>query len=360
MPTVTILGAGITGLSIASLLPKDTYTITIVARDLPGEPDSLRSQGWASPWACAGWVALGGHNAREDAMLFASLAHLRQLAAEHPESGARCVTLEDEHAPEIAGSGKADGVCGWFRDEVPRFMVVHEGDGEKRGVRVRYGSVVVNPNVFLPWMRRRLENEGVRFERIGTVQSLGEMSARGQDVLVNAAGAGVLGLKDVRDGDLFVDRTYVTVVRSGFEGAFVRRGESAYTYIFGRGNGTAVVGGVSEPVEEEAKSWEVIHKDLFHRAHEYLPEHFPSSNPADYEVIENLVGVRPLREPRVRVEKEILDGQKVVHAYGTTAGGYMYSFGLAKKVVRLVEEVVAGKMDHSDTEEEDYENLKLL
>jgi hypothetical protein len=42
----------------------------------------------------------------------------------------------------------------------------------------------------------------------------------------------------------------------------------------------------------------------------------------------------------VRVEKEVLNGQKVVHAYGTTIGGYIHSFGLAEEVARLVEECV--------------------
>jgi glycine/D-amino acid oxidase-like deaminating enzyme len=46
MPAVTILGAGVFGLSVAHALPR-AYDVTIVARDMPGDPDSLD---WASPW----------------------------------------------------------------------------------------------------------------------------------------------------------------------------------------------------------------------------------------------------------------------------------------------------------------------
>lgn len=69
-----------------------------------------------------------------------------------------------------------------------------------------------------------------------------------------------------------------------------------------------------------------------------MPEYFPSPNPGDYEVVQDLSGIRPLRPEGVRVEREILNGQMVIHAYGTTIGGYIHSFGLAKQVVRLLEE----------------------
>lgn len=40
----------------------------------------------------------------------------------------------------------------------------------------------------------------------------------------------------------------------------------------------------------------------------------------------------------VRCEKEVLGGQRVIHAYGQNAGGYVYSFGLARAVINLVDE----------------------
>jgi D-amino-acid oxidase len=46
MPAITIIGAGVFGLSIAHALPL-SYDITVLARDMPGDDDSLE---WASPW----------------------------------------------------------------------------------------------------------------------------------------------------------------------------------------------------------------------------------------------------------------------------------------------------------------------
>lgn len=55
-------------------------------------------------------------------------------------------------------------------------------------------------------------------------------------------------------------------------------------------------------------------------------------------MLRDIVGIRPQREGGVRIEKEVLGGQKVVHAYGVAGGGYIFSWGLARKVCHLVEE----------------------
>ncbi|KAL2158835.1 hypothetical protein VTH06DRAFT_4027, partial [Thermothelomyces fergusii] len=94
MGKITIFGAGIVGLATAFVLREKhpDLEITIAARDLPGDAPS---DAWASPWACAGWVALGGLNGLEQDMQLRALDRLRSLAAQHPESGARLVELTD-------------------------------------------------------------------------------------------------------------------------------------------------------------------------------------------------------------------------------------------------------------------------
>jgi hypothetical protein len=62
--------------------------------------------------------------------------------------------------------------------------------------------------------------------------------------------------------------------------------------------------------------------------------------------VKDIVGFRPGRQAGLRVEKEVRDlgskeveGMKIVHAYGVGGGGYIYSFGVAKRVNALVEEL---------------------
>ncbi|KAK0711711.1 FAD dependent oxidoreductase-like protein [Lasiosphaeris hirsuta] len=312
---VTIFGAGITGMAIATLLPK-TCAITIVARDLPGDAPS---QGWASPWACAGWAALGG-TPREQAMQLDALAWYRAVAAAHPEAGVRRVGMTDLGVAADA----------WFHGRVPGLREVDGGVG--------YESAVLDPGVFLPWLRRVLEEQGVKFVRVGTVRSLGELAYLGGHVLVNASGLASLTLKDVRDDAVVMDRTYTALVKSDYRDAFVRRGKTEYSYYFGRGDGTAVLGGISEPVDSVVRTVAEVRADLIRRAHENLPDFFPSTRPEDYTFVRDHVGIRPLRPESVRVEREVVDGQRVIHAYGTTIGGYMLSFGLAREVARLLDE----------------------
>ena len=48
MSNVTVLGAGVIGLTIATVLQEAGYAVTILARDLPEDSES---QAFASPWA---------------------------------------------------------------------------------------------------------------------------------------------------------------------------------------------------------------------------------------------------------------------------------------------------------------------
>jgi hypothetical protein len=199
---------------------------------------------------------MGGSH-KEKVLQIAALNYLLTLADKYPDSSVRRVELTAKFPPHV---GLDDGVV-WASKYVPKFQVVSSGvDGSD--VCVRYGSVVLTPRVFLPWLRGRLEKRGVVFERVGEVKRLGELKDRGHDVLVNASGLGSMTLEDVKDGKMMMDRTYCTVVRSWFEGAFVRQGDGYYTYIFARGDGTAVVGGVSHPVDEPVKSMEEVHREV--------------------------------------------------------------------------------------------------
>jgi hypothetical protein len=193
-------------------------------------------------------------------MQLAALEYLRKLAADHPESSVRLVTLTDVFG---GGTGiKASDnspTAVWYNGRVPEFEVLNEGGENGQEARVRFGSVVLTPAVFLLWLQRRLLERGVKFERVGEVKALGELAYLGHDVLVNASGQASGVLEDVKDEKVITDRTYVAVVKSEFQQAFVHRGAGVYTYVFGRGDGTAVVGGVSEPTANPVKSVEEVH-----------------------------------------------------------------------------------------------------
>lgn len=56
------------------------------------------------------------------------------------------------------------------------------------------------------------------------------------------------------------------------------------------------------------------------------------------DIIHHSVGLRPMREGGTRIEREIIDGNRVVHNYGHDGYGYQSSYGCAEVAVELVEE----------------------
>lgn len=83
-----LTGHSITGLAAASQLA-NSYDVTIVARNLPGDPDSHE---WASPWAGAVFLPLDGSTPQEQKMQADSFSFLWNLARSEPDSSVRVST----------------------------------------------------------------------------------------------------------------------------------------------------------------------------------------------------------------------------------------------------------------------------
>lgn len=298
-----------------------------MAKNLPGDEDS---QEWASPWAGAIWLGMLNSSEADQKIQLDALAYWWRLSQRNPEAGVRrlkMIDIFDDGAPSKA----------WYSNKVPNFRLLNKDElPEGAAFGVTYGSIIVTPKIFLPWLRERLEAVGVKFVR-ASVNSLGELRDMGHDILINAAGNGPKYLADVTDEKVVEVRGQTVLVRSPSLTAWVRRGKD-YTYHLPRGDGTAILGGIKDYGSTARGVSEDQKKDILRRIHEGLPQHFPSADPTNFEIVRDLVGIRPQRNGGVRLAKEVIDGQKVVHAYGVEAGGYVCSWGLAKEVAKLVNE----------------------
>lgn len=105
-------------------------------------------------------------------------------------------------------------------------------------------SVVLTPATFLPWLRKRLEDAGVTFKRL-RIGALSDLEGLGHDVLVNAAGAGPLHLKDVQDQKVQHVRGQTVQVKTNYDKIMIRHGKD-YTYCIPRLDGTAILGGIKQ------------------------------------------------------------------------------------------------------------------
>ncbi|KAF2814744.1 uncharacterized protein BDZ99DRAFT_458735 [Mytilinidion resinicola] len=170
------------------------------------------------------------------------------------------------------------------------------------------------------------------------LDSLSDTRSQGHDILVNASGSGPRFLTDIQDQKMQYVRGQTVRVKTSYDKIFMRHGKD-YTYVIPRLDGTAVLRGIEQVGKTDTSLDMDIQKDIVRRVHKDLPNSFPLKL-ADYDVVGHNVGLRPYRETGVRIEKEILNGEKVVHAYGVAGGGYLFSFGLARAARDLVDEFV--------------------
>ncbi|CAJ0547265.1 Ff.00g018920.m01.CDS01 [Fusarium sp. VM40] len=304
MARITIVGAGITGLAIASRLSRH-YKITIVAKNLPGDEPTLD---WASPWAGANFVAGYCSSPRDRKMQRDAFTELWRLATRCPESSVRKIPME-----ELFDQERTDDDL-WYREFVPNFRFLSKRElpqGAKGGVT--YTTIVLNPHIFLPWLRRNLESIGVEFKRMN-LASLHEANYLGHDVLINASGLGPKELLDVKDPNMLFLKGQTIVIKSDYNKSFMRDNGTDYTYVIPRLDGTVILGGIRDADISNTDVNLEVDKDIMRRVNESLPAHF-SANPADYNIISHNVGIRPYRSNGMRIEKELKNGQKIVHAY---------------------------------------------
>ncbi|KAL5590387.1 hypothetical protein FOBRF1_013944 [Fusarium oxysporum] len=316
---VGIIGCGIIGLTSALALVEAGYSVTIVARDLPGDDSS---QQWASPWAGAGILPhpdYKGHDLQTESFKF-----YWALAHRDPTSGVQVVDVTEYY------DDREDDSTIWYRRMAPKYRRLPSKDlpaNAKMGFK--YQSMTVNPPVFLPWIKAVLDKKAVRFIR-AEVKSVEEARSILQiKRIVNASGLGAFHLAN--DNEVVAVRGQTMLVESDSHEMVMFQG-SHYTYQIPRMySGGVIVGGVSQPGNMDQKVDPEVRSDILRRMKLVMNDQYQDVD-LDKHVMKDLVGFRPSREGGYRLEQE----DDVIHAYGFNTLGYTYSYGVALKVRDLV------------------------
>ncbi|KAJ4252753.1 hypothetical protein NW762_010659 [Fusarium torreyae] len=228
----------------------------------------------------------------------------------------------------------------WFKDHVPNFRVLDKKELPKGVVfGMTYTSIVATPNMILPWLRKQLEDSGVKFKR-ANVTALLDLDGMGHDILINATGVGTRLLKDVKDTEVIPIRSQTVLVRTNYDKVLMRHGADysvPFTYVIPRGDGTAILGGFRDYNETAPILNNDMKAGIFKRVHQNLPHVF-SADPAKFDVVRDVIGIHRWREVGIRVEREELNGQKGIHA-AIKGGGYICSFGVSKIAADLVNDI---------------------
>ncbi|KAE9403969.1 nucleotide-binding domain-containing protein [Gymnopus androsaceus JB14] len=372
-PSIVIIGSGVTGLSAAAALSR-IYNVTIVARDLVGDNES---HGWASPWAGAGWRP---HITTSDEDIDMQKASFRYRL--EPVTVVDAATFDDEsikvrkrgtlipnfdrlHRTYMWKLAETDPDCGlkrvssidyfdqltdeskiWYKDFIPGFKRIPSSDlPEGVILGFEYQTVVIHPLIYLQWLKDRLTASGVKFVRreLQHIRDVRDIVPQ-VDVVVNASGVGAKYLGGVQDELVEESRGQTMLVKTK-ETTVICRSGNIYAYSIPRLDGTAIIGGISQPGNTSTKLDPALRAEILHRARLITAPGTYPDKVEDLDIVQELVGIRPGRIGGVRVEKEVLTappvvGMKVVHAYGVGGTGYKYSAGVAKKVAELVDEFI--------------------
>jgi glycine/D-amino acid oxidase-like deaminating enzyme len=211
-----------------------------------------------------------------------------------------------------------------------------------------FGSVCINPALYLPWLVGQCRANGVVFHRkvlthVSELRSLGFCGFK-PDIIVNATGLSAAKLGGVEDKSCYPIRGQVVVVRNVAPAMVCVSGtddgddEACYMMTRAVGGGT-ILGGTMLNGSWESQFDPNIASRIMKRAVSISPELTDGQGPEYLDVIRHGVGLRPGREAGVRLEKEKIDGVWVVHNYGHAGWGYQGSYGCAEEVVALVNEI---------------------
>lgn len=113
-------------------------------------------------------------------------------------------------------------------------------------------------------------------------------------------------------------------------------------YIMSRaGGGGTILGGCLQHGSWESQADPNLALRIMSRALDICPSLAPKTGKVtELSVIRHGVGLRPMREGGIRVEKERIGSEWVVHNYGHAGYGYQSGWGSAWEAERLVLEIL--------------------
>jgi D-amino-acid oxidase len=293
---VTVVGAGVVGLTTAVCLRSLGVEANVVSRDAP--------EATTSAVAAALWYPYRALPADRvtawSAATYDELARLAGVAGAGVRMRAGIEVL-DADAPEP-----------WWGGAVPDLR--RSADG------LRFTAPVVDMSVYLPWLADRLCGLGGRIER----RALGSLDEVAGDAVVNCAGLGARELAG--DSSLIAVRGQIVRVAAwGVDEWLVdQRDSQRLVYIVPRER-DVVLGGTAQEGDEDGEPDPVTTQAILARCAERVPA------VRDAPVVSVAVGLRPGR-PSVRLEAE----GRVVHCYGHGGAGVTLAWGCAVEVAALL------------------------
>lgn len=310
---ITVVGAGIIGLTTALTLRNIGHQVSVIASNLSPHTTSDRAGAFWFPYHC---------NPRDKALVWMrkTIEVLTEVYVPIPESGCKLLDIEQYFDTEV---GEV-----WWKDVATSYRELDKSElplGYLSGFRA--GIALMDTSLYMPFLTQQCLSSGISFEQ--KVITDIKKEALTTDVMINCTGLG--SKKLCRDDDLHPIRGQVLIAEK-IEDRKVTidaDGHNHLAFVVPRG-GDTVLGGT-----EQVDDWNEEEDTDDTRS---ILEHTKAINPLvrDVNVQRIVVGLRPGRSA-VRLEIEKDETGVVIHNYGHGGGGFTLSWGCAEEVASLVD-----------------------
>lgn len=304
---ITVVGAGIVGLTSALRLREAGHDVTVLTNQ------SVEST--TSTVAAAVWYP---YRAFPEAEVTRWGKRTYDVLANIPDPTAG---IELRPGRELFRKSTPDP---WWIGAVPQFARATDlPDGYADGYSI--SMPVIEMAIHLPWLLNRATKKGVRFER-RTVRRL-DQPILGEDLIVNCSGLGAREL--VPDESVVPVRGQIVVIEQvGITHWLIDDTEpSAETYIVPRST-TVVLGGTADEGSFDLEPSPQTAAAIIERCAVFEPK------VVNARVVAHKVGLRPGR-PSIRLERDESGDVPVIHNYGHGGAGVTLGYGCAEDVVAL-------------------------
>ncbi|ODV60183.1 FAD-dependent oxidoreductase [Ascoidea rubescens DSM 1968] len=355
---VIVVGAGITGLTTAYELSKQGYKVLIIAKNLP--TDAKYSYDYASAFAGAHFRPIPSYSDQdvfEMKLNRATFKKLKEFAAEFPESSVKFVKgidyLEEPSLGYVTGTN-----IGYNAQNLNDFKILSENVIPFNNIKygAEYESWIVNAPHLLKFLFNRLTVfYNVKFIQLDvlSLKQVFEASscfADFSDILgvINATGRG-LQYYGGYDPEVFFVRSQTLLVSKPNcpkpplipyynKTLTIQHSDGKFVYVLKRPiDGGFIIGGTKQindlcPFERASETQELIES-----AKPYFKELL--SPEGEFNVQKVNVGIRAVRKGGLKLSKVLIkeQGNKfLIDAYGAGAMAHELSFGIAEKVVEMV------------------------
>ncbi|OAA60002.1 NAD(P)-binding domain protein [Cordyceps fumosorosea ARSEF 2679] len=362
LTTSDISSAGVIGLSVTLQLARRGYSVTVIARELPGDWDI----DYASPRAGAHFRPVPvktAQDAFENTLMRESYAELRRIADDHLAKDAGVAFIPAvEYFDTAPAAEELSMFAAWpqYRQLTPEEIPGAAGlvGGIEAGLT--YSAWVIDTPAYLQWLRRQAESCGAVFvrARLGAPQEAAFVAQQHRPelalprVVVNASGSGF------NDPDCFPSRGQFMLISNSYHSTVSHHSADGHsTVVIPRPLGGAVIGGTKEPNNWSPNNSQAAIDEILRRVAAVCPDlpqppaEDPSTAPGIH-IKQAYIGRRPMRKGGLRLEKEDvailktcedgLDNEpsviSVVHCYGAGPNGYKIGWAAASRAAALVDE----------------------